>query len=47
MATAVTTMLERLSARPHEIRATARAEAERLFASDVVCRQISEALERL
>jgi glycosyltransferase involved in cell wall biosynthesis len=47
MATAVTTMLERLRARPEQIRATARAEAERLFASSVVSRQISDALERL
>jgi glycosyltransferase involved in cell wall biosynthesis len=47
MATAVTTMLERLRTGPQEIHATARAEAERLFATDVVCRQISDALERL
>jgi glycosyltransferase involved in cell wall biosynthesis len=47
MATAVTALLERLSARPQELHATARAEAERLFATSVVSRQISEALERL
>jgi hypothetical protein len=47
MATAVTALLERLSTRPQEIHATARAEAERLFATGVVSRQISEALERL
>jgi glycosyltransferase involved in cell wall biosynthesis len=47
MATAVTTMLERLSTRPQEIHASARAEAERLYSTAVVCRQISDALERL
>lgn len=47
MASALTRMLERLSANPQELRARARAEAERLFATEVVCRQISDALERL
>jgi glycosyltransferase involved in cell wall biosynthesis len=47
MATAIAAMIERLRASPSEIRSTARAEAHRLFASDRVCEQISEALERL
>jgi glycosyltransferase involved in cell wall biosynthesis len=47
MASAVTAMIERLRANPGELRATARAEAERLFATEVVCRQISDALEQL
>src|SRR4029077_11385894 len=47
MATAITTMLEQLRASPREIRSTACAEAKRLFAPDVVCEQISDALERL
>ena len=41
------TMLERLRAEPTVMRSTARAEAERLFAPEVVCEQISAALERL
>lgn len=47
MADALTRMLERLTANPQELRASARAQAERLFATDVVCRQISDALQRL
>jgi glycosyltransferase involved in cell wall biosynthesis len=47
MATAITTMLERLRAKPAETRSLARAEADRRFAPDVVCEQISDALEAL
>jgi glycosyltransferase involved in cell wall biosynthesis len=47
MAAAITDMLERLDEDPRALRARARAEAERLFAPAVVCRQISTALERL
>jgi len=47
IATAITEMLERLRANPAETRSLARAEAERRFAPDVVCEQISDALERL
>jgi len=47
MATAIVAMLERVRIAPAETRATARAEAERLFAPDVVCDAISAALERL
>lgn len=47
LATAVEEMLERLRRNPAGTRALARAEAERRFAPDVVCRQISTALERL
>jgi glycosyltransferase involved in cell wall biosynthesis len=47
MATAITTMLERLSHEPTELRALARAEAQRLFATERVCEQISLALEQL
>jgi glycosyltransferase involved in cell wall biosynthesis len=47
MATAITTMIDRLKADPTGMRAMARAEAQRLFAPEVVCEQISAALERL
>lgn len=47
MASAIATTLERLAANPAELRSAAHAEAERLFAPEVVCRQISRALERL
>jgi glycosyltransferase involved in cell wall biosynthesis len=47
MATAIVAMIERLRANPGEIRARARAEAERLFAPAVVCEQISLALTAL
>ena len=47
MAAAITEMLDRVRRSPAEMRSLARAEAERLFAPDVVCRQISTALERL
>jgi glycosyltransferase involved in cell wall biosynthesis len=47
MATAITTMLGRLKERPTETRSLARAEADRLFAPEVVCEQISDALEKL
>jgi glycosyltransferase involved in cell wall biosynthesis len=44
LATGVTDMLERLRRAPARIRATARAEAERLFAPEIVCGRISAAL---
>ncbi len=47
LAGAVEEMLGRLAGAPAEIRGRARQEAERLFATDVVCEQISDALERL
>jgi glycosyltransferase involved in cell wall biosynthesis len=47
MAAAITTTIERMRVDQAEIRATARAEAERLFARDVVAEQLSQALERL
>jgi glycosyltransferase involved in cell wall biosynthesis len=47
IAAAITTLLERLKTDPTQIRSTARAEAERLFAPEVVCGRISAALERL
>lgn len=47
MANAITALLDRLKADPAKLRSKARAEAERLFAPDVVCEQISAALERL
>jgi len=47
MADALGALIERLRANPGELRAQARAEAERLFATEVVCRQISDALTRL
>jgi glycosyltransferase involved in cell wall biosynthesis len=47
MATAIAAMLERLRTSPTETRSLARAEAERRFAPDVVCGQISVALEQL
>ena len=47
MAQAILEMLDRLRADPAEVRSLARAEAERLFAPDVVCEQISAALQRL
>ena len=47
MASAVATMIERLQAHPAETRAKARAEADRLFATERVCGQISAALEQL
>jgi glycosyltransferase involved in cell wall biosynthesis len=47
MATAIETMLGRLKASPTETRSRARAEAERLFAPDVVSSGVSDALERL
>jgi len=47
MAGAITTLLARLRASPAELRSTARSEAERLFAREVVCAQISSALQRL
>ena len=47
MASAIVAMLERLGEDRAGIAAVARAEAERLFAPDVVCAQISDALERL
>jgi hypothetical protein len=45
MEEAITAMLERLRDRPGETRALARAEAERLFAPEVVCGEISSALQ--
>jgi glycosyltransferase involved in cell wall biosynthesis len=47
MADAIEQMLDRVRADHSRLRATARAEAERRFARDVVCEQISDALERL
>jgi glycosyltransferase involved in cell wall biosynthesis len=47
LTTAVIEMLDRLRAQPVELRSLARAEAERLFARDVVCAQISDALAAL
>lgn len=47
MADALVALLERLRERPAELRAAARAEAQRLFAPEVVCGQISAALEQL
>jgi glycosyltransferase involved in cell wall biosynthesis len=47
MVSAISQMLERLHSEPAELRSGARSEAERLFAPDVVCTQISAALERL
>jgi len=47
MATAIVEMLERVRADPLGMRSKASSEAERLFASDIVCEQISSALERL
>jgi glycosyltransferase involved in cell wall biosynthesis len=47
MATAIAEMLHRLRRSPADMRALARSEAERRFARDVVCEQISDALEAL
>jgi glycosyltransferase involved in cell wall biosynthesis len=47
MADAIEAMLARLREDPAGLRALARAEAERRFAPDVVCAQISQALARL
>lgn len=47
IADALVQMLDRVAADPAAMRATARAEAERRFARDVVCGQISDALRAL
>ena len=47
MADAITALLARLASGSTEIRLKASSEAHRLFASDVVCRQVSDALEGL
>ena len=47
MADAIETMIERLRENPVELRAIAGREARRLFASELVCEQISLTLERL
>jgi glycosyltransferase involved in cell wall biosynthesis len=47
MAAAITAMLDTIRASPTQTRSLARAEAERLFAPEIVCEQISTALERL
>jgi colanic acid biosynthesis glycosyl transferase WcaI len=47
MAAAILELIERLRSGPSQTRSLARAEAQRLFAPDVVCTQISLALERL
>jgi glycosyltransferase involved in cell wall biosynthesis len=47
MVAAIVDMLDRVRSHPEEVRHKAHAEAQRLFAPDVVCRQISTALERL
>jgi glycosyltransferase involved in cell wall biosynthesis len=47
LAAAITAMLQELSEHPAEIRSLARAEARRLFAPEVVCQQVSDALGAL
>jgi glycosyltransferase involved in cell wall biosynthesis len=47
MVAGISTLLSRLEANPAEMRSTARAEAQRLFAPDVVCQQISVALAHM
>ncbi len=47
MASAITAMIASLRRNPEKVRAGARGEAERLFAPELVCEQISTALERL
>jgi glycosyltransferase involved in cell wall biosynthesis len=47
MTTAIAAILDKLETDPTGTRSVARAEAERLFAPEVVCQQISAALERL
>jgi glycosyltransferase involved in cell wall biosynthesis len=47
MASAIATTIARLSENPTEIRAAARQEASRLFASQFVCEQVSHALAQL
>jgi glycosyltransferase involved in cell wall biosynthesis len=47
MATAIVEMLDRVRADPAQMRATAREDAQRLFAPEVVCGQISAALQEL
>ena len=47
MASAIAELLEELRTHPAKMRSKARSEAERLFAPDVVCAQISVALEQL
>jgi glycosyltransferase involved in cell wall biosynthesis len=47
LAAAIVTMVERLRANPVETRSAARAEAERLFAPEVVCEEIAGLLKRL
>lgn len=47
MADAIADMLARLRDEPTPVRSVARAEAERLFAPEIVCEQISAALEEL
>jgi glycosyltransferase involved in cell wall biosynthesis len=47
MAAAIVAMLEYERARPEQIRSLARAQAERLFAPEVVCEQIDAALAEL
>jgi glycosyltransferase involved in cell wall biosynthesis len=47
MADALVELLERLCADPAGVRAMAHAEAQRLFAPELVCQRISAALERL
>ena len=47
LASAIEATLQRLRSASVELRSLARAEAERRFARDVVCEQISDALERL
>lgn len=47
MATAIATMVAAVRREPDGVRAKARAEAERLFAPEVICEQISQALAGL
>lgn len=47
IATAITKLIERIRADPTQMQARARGEAQRLFAPEVVCAQISKALSEL
>jgi glycosyltransferase involved in cell wall biosynthesis len=47
IADAILAMLSKLRASPHDVRATAQSEARRLFAPEVVCEHLSDALEEL
>ena len=47
MATAIAETIDRLRRAPAQTRSKARTEAQRLFAPELVCEQISTALEQL